>query len=82
MKTFGIIASSVLFAYSILTFILMIIDQRHKRKNKNPMKDFKFLLEVQVTQNLAATSGKNPNVLVYSPELLANQIIPKPNTFS
>lgn len=77
MKLFGIIASSIVLAYSVLTFIFMVIDKRRK-KLRSPMKDYKFLLEVQVSQNIQG----DQNVLIYSSELLANQLIPRTNTYS
>lgn len=80
MKVFGMIGASGILAYSILSFLLMCIDRRRKkRRMASSLKDYKFLLEVQVSQNLQR--GKK-EVLVYSPELLANQLIPKPKSFS
>ena len=60
--------------YAIITLILMTIDRSRKAKIKSPMSDYKFLLDVHVKQQM---NGKD-NLLVYSPELFANQIMPKP----
>lgn len=73
MKLYGIVGSSVFIAYSLFSMVFVAIDRFYLHRNKIGMQDYKFLLDVDIKQ----FSMDNENILLYTPELLTNQIVPK-----
>lgn len=73
MSLYGIVASSFFIIYSIFSIIIVCIDGFYIQGKKLSMVDYRFFLDVDVKQ----FSMFNENILLYSPELVTNQIIPK-----
>lgn len=73
MSLYGIVASSFFIVYSIFSIIIVCIDGFYIQGKKLSMVDYRFFLDVDVKQ----FSMFNENILLYSPELVTNQIIPK-----
>jgi hypothetical protein len=76
MQLYGIVASSVFMAYALISIVIVSIDRFYLEKNKSVINDFKFLLDVNVKQ----ISMENEKVILYAPEIITNQIIPKYQT--
>lgn len=73
MIVFGIISSSILVIYALFSITLVSIDGFYLQRKKLDMSEYKFLLDTDIKQY----SMLNENILLYSPELVTNQVVPR-----
>jgi len=73
MELFGVIASSVFIVFTLFSITVVSVDGFYLDRYRIEMSDFKFLLDIDIKQ----FSMSNENILLYSPELVTNQIVPR-----